>query len=535
MVRLKRAHQAQRALTLLAAVAAALPVIASTVRGLAEHWMPAGDQAIIAIRSYDVLGSHTPLVGQYSYAGLVTGQLTHSLGPMLYWLLALPARFGPAGAQPLTMGIVNAACVVGVLLLARRRGGTTLMLATALAIALMCRSLGTETFHDTWNPSAGVFPFTLLIFVCWSLACGEYRLLPLAVLLASFVAQCQLAYLPPAVGMLAIGAGGLFAARPKAWRRWALVALGVAVVCWAAPVYDQIVGSGNFSRVVRSATTSTSTLGSSVGWHAAVRAVGLPPWWLVRPHTSFDRQHDVRGAQGTLRTATAVALLLALLTALLVGLRRRRADVAAGAAIALVLVGALAAVAADTPTVPRLAATLGYTLWWASPAGMWVWLLIAFAAVALGPGALRHVRAPALTWVLALGALTAGAAVSAAAGPDQHAGEYAALGTLTRSLNRSVPRDKTVLIAGTLAPSTIIARPTITWALRRHGDRVLGSGELQRLGDYYEYRGQRYDYILYAYDSPRAAVPPGARSVIRLPWSGHTIVVSLAPAAPTRH
>src|SRR5207248_2257881 len=84
-----------------------------------------------------------------------------------------------------------------------------LMFAAALAIALMCQSLAAETFHDVWNPSAGLFPFTLLIFLCWSLACGEYRLLVPAVLVASFVVQAHLMYLPATVGMLAIGIGGL--------------------------------------------------------------------------------------------------------------------------------------------------------------------------------------------------------------------------------------------------------------------------------------------------------------------------------------
>src|SRR5271169_4274455 len=83
------------------------------------------------------------------------------------------------------------------------------MFATAIAVALMCQSLSAETFHDVWNPSAGLFPFTLLIFLCWSLACGEYRLLPVTVLVASFVVQAHLTYLPATAGLMVIGIGGL--------------------------------------------------------------------------------------------------------------------------------------------------------------------------------------------------------------------------------------------------------------------------------------------------------------------------------------
>ena len=57
------------------------------------------------------------------------------------------------------------------------------MLASALGIALMCQSLPTESLHDIWNPAAALFPFLALVFVGWSLACGEHRLLPLAALL----------------------------------------------------------------------------------------------------------------------------------------------------------------------------------------------------------------------------------------------------------------------------------------------------------------------------------------------------------------
>ena len=175
-------------LTVAAGAAAGIPVVASTVRAVRVGWEPTDDKAIIATRAYDVLTGHTPLVGQYSEAGYLIGQPTHDLGPMLYWLLALPARLGNPAGMAVTMGIVNLAAVLATVALARRCGGRPLMLATAAAIPVMCMSLAAETFHDIWNPAVALFPFLLLIFLCWSVACGEARLLPLAVLVASFVA-----------------------------------------------------------------------------------------------------------------------------------------------------------------------------------------------------------------------------------------------------------------------------------------------------------------------------------------------------------
>jgi hypothetical protein len=115
-----------RWVTLAAGLCAAGPVIASTLRALLDGWIPAGDQAIIATRAYEVFTSRTPLVGQHSDSGALTHQAVYSLEPMLYWLLALPARFGSPGTLALTMGLANTAAIVGVVALARRRGGLLL-------------------------------------------------------------------------------------------------------------------------------------------------------------------------------------------------------------------------------------------------------------------------------------------------------------------------------------------------------------------------------------------------------------------------
>ena len=186
-----------------AGLAAAIPVLVSTANALSAAWVPAGDDGIIATRGWDVLSAHTPNVGQYSEAGLVIAhQILHSPGPMLYWLIALPARFGSVTSIALTMGIVNTLAIIGAVALARRRGGLVLMFAAAIGIALLCQSLPSESLHDIWNPAAGLFPFLLLIFLGWSVACGDVGLLPLTALVASFVVQTHLMYGPPTAVVL---------------------------------------------------------------------------------------------------------------------------------------------------------------------------------------------------------------------------------------------------------------------------------------------------------------------------------------------
>src|SRR5947209_7063793 len=373
-----------RALTLAAALGAALPIVLSTARAFRDGWVPFGDQAGIATRAYDVFSAHAPLVGQYSSSSHVAHHTTYSVGPLLYWLLAPAARLGPPGAIALTMGAVNVACVVATVALARRRGGVALMLATAFAVAVMCRSLIPETLHDPWNPSAAVVPFALLIFLCWSVACGEHRLLPVTVLTASYVAQCHLAYLLPAVGMLLVAV--VAARRFRRHWRWWVAALAVAAACWMPPIIDEISHHpGNITVVLRAGTASQPTVGWTDGWHAVVRTFGVPPWWTTVPTSPWDRLAEVQRPAGTLATASAIAVLVGFAVALGIGLWRRRADIASAAAIAAVLAASIAVATAHTPTDHVLMSTLGYTLWLASPAGMAAWLILGWAALTLLP------------------------------------------------------------------------------------------------------------------------------------------------------
>src|SRR5262249_599015 len=230
-------------------------------------------------------------------------------------------------------------------------------LAAAVGIALMCRSLAANNFYDIWNPSAGLFPLLLLIFVCWSLACGDYWLLPLAVFVASFLAQVEDAFLPPTIAAMAVGLGGLAIARVEQRRRrpavaapgwvglgrreehdlrrrgsmwpWALAALVVLLLCLTPPAIDQVAPRGHFGLVVKAATQRKTALGSRVGVHAVVRMVGITPWWLTHPRwlanpsEPFVRKYDVRRPASTLANASTVVILGWLLLAAGLAIRRR--------------------------------------------------------------------------------------------------------------------------------------------------------------------------------------------------------------------
>jgi hypothetical protein len=534
---------AGRPLTLAAGTGAALPVIVSGVNAVRVGWEPTDDKAIIATRAYDVLTAHTPLVGQYSMASLITGHVTHGLGPMLFWLIALPVRMGSPVAMAVTVAVANAVAVLATVALARRRGGPVLMFASAIAIAPMCMSLAAESFHDIWNPAAPLLPFLALIFLCWSVACGEHRLLPITVVVASFVVQAHLAYLPPSAGMLVIGLAGLAVrpARDRSLLRWGLAAVLAGLACWLPTIVGQASAArGNLALVAQSVTKPVTTLGSTVGAHAVARAIGWRPWWLTVPGTRWDRYHDVLVRPSDVRIATTLALLAALVLVGAVGWRLRRWDLTSAALIGLVLCLTLGAVAAHTPVQPVLASTVAYTLWWGSQVGMWVWLVLAWATWTVVVGRLcagvgLRLRRRAATAATLAGLAAVGVAGTAAAGsekPDQHVALYRPLARIATRLDQTIPRGATVRLDGTLDVATLPFKAAVRFFLARQGHRVLSRGAYFRNGDWYELRHRPYDLRLVMTDvrrrpDPRMSLLTGVgftESRVR-----HTVLVWISP------
>lgn len=526
------------ALTLATGLAAAVPVIVATVHAVEDHWVPLADRGIIATRAHDVFTSHAPLVGQYSLAGEVTGHVTHSLGPMLFWLLAIPAHAGSTTGMTVTIGAMNTVAIVGSVAIARRRGGHVLMVMCAIAIALMCQSLAAETFHDVWNNSAGLFPLTVLIFMCWSIACGDIWLLPLAVLAASFAMQAHLAYVPPCLGLLAVAVVGLSvqtvsrrrsgaagARRLRSLVGWSLATLVVLGLCWSAPIIDQTTEHpGNVTRVIESATKSQAKLGSRVGWYAVVRAVGIPPWWLQEPKSRWQRKHEVRSRPSTLAIVSCALILGALALVALVGAVRRRGDLVALSIAALILCVALGAVAKSTPTIPIAAATLGYTMWWGSVCGMAVWLALAWSGwvgllwvlrgalrarsaprIQLSAGVRRMLGvAPVFLSLLGLGAtLAVGQAVAANEKPDEHLALYRPTRIIAARLEHLIRPGSTILMEGNLNGATMPIKPGVRYFLVARNIRVLAPGSYLRLGTWYELYDRPYQEAVYLSDRPK--------------------------------
>jgi hypothetical protein len=506
----------ERWLIVVAALLVAVPVIAGLVHAFEAQYIVNGDQAVVASRAIDVLTSRMPLVGQFSTTTFIVGEPTYHPGPLLFWLLALPARVDWSGALLLTAATVNVAAAVGVLLLARRRGGNVLMAATGAGLVLALGSTRSDVVYEIWNPAAPVVPFTLLIYLCWSVACGELRLLPLAVLVASFTIHCHLAYVIPSALLLAVGVLGLVVEHRRAARdgrkpmrrrqrrRWWLAAGIVGLVCWSGPLLDQglvLAGSegehGNLDRLLDAAGAGEETLGSDAGARSVAQTLGVLPWWLQRPQTTLGRVADVVSDPSPATWVTAAAVLVALVALLVAGGRRRRADVVAACALSLVLCLAVFLLTSSYPKQSDRLPSYAYTSWWAASAGMFAWMTVGWSAVTLfGPARLRgRGRWGATLPAVGLVAMAA-AVVLVVARPPYRADErwYEPVRTVLDRLYAELPPTESVRVDGQIV---LELQAAVMYDLRRRGVEVSAPPEVAiQFGPDYQHHLRPFEWVI---------------------------------------
>jgi hypothetical protein len=307
----------------LALVPLAVSAVALVV-GPGGGYLPAGDWAVQEVAVRDI-GRHPVLVGLYS-----RGNWSHP-GPLLYYLLLPFYWLTGRSSIGLDLGAlaINGAALAGMALVARRRGGLPLMLATLVASTLLARTLGADFLHDPWVCFVTTLPFGLLILLSWSATCGDRAALPVAVFVASFLAQTHVGFLALAPPLVLWGAAGLVlavwrsagaaadgpgdGAAPAAeegaadraggsadrafrarlagtaadLRRTGAISAAVLVVTWLPPLIDALVRSpSNAGKVWRwfvkgeEFGTGLHTLGE--GWRVVTGQFRIPPEWLTR-------------------------------------------------------------------------------------------------------------------------------------------------------------------------------------------------------------------------------------------------------------
>jgi hypothetical protein len=268
-------------LRITAHIAAWIPFIYGAASSINGGWRPLADDASIALRSWDALTRYGPLVGQPS-------KLAHGafdLGPLEYWLLALPVHLDPGhGALwGATLWCMLACSLTIEAAWSTARGiGALFAGLTVLAVVLWVPEVTTEPL---WNPWFGLMFFVAAFAAGWAVMCGRRGWWPVLVITASIAAQAHLEY-ALAAGALVLVAFVISLAdtiRSHAGYRWALAGLAAAAVCWAAPLVQQFTTHpGNLTTIFNSESRSGPQGGLSFGLKAIAASVRVPPVSAMR-------------------------------------------------------------------------------------------------------------------------------------------------------------------------------------------------------------------------------------------------------------
>jgi hypothetical protein len=350
-----------RRVVVVATALACLPIVVAAVHAATSGWLAVGDNANFLIRARDVLTSHHPLLGTWTSASLTIGANVDNPGPLLFDLLAIPAKLGGSAGLAMGAALLNVLSVVGIAVFGLRAGGSRGGLAGVAAAAALAWSMGSELLFDPWQPHSLLLPFLLVIVLTCAMACGDRLAPPIAAFVASLIVQTHLSYVLLVPLLCLFGIVRLVLRHRRALVRTAAIAAVVVAACWVQPVIDQNAGEGNLGTLASNARSATASVGTPLGARLAADVVASPPWW-ARPSFSDEllpaagQPPLVHGRPNIagLPSATMAALGLLLAAGVLAAgwwLARRRRD-GASQTFAVVAALALAGALVATLTLP---------------------------------------------------------------------------------------------------------------------------------------------------------------------------------------
>ena len=379
---------------------------------LGHGWRPVADASAIALRSWNVLTAHAPMVGQATRLG----QGVFDPGPLEYWLLTVPEHLDPshglAWGAALWCMVAASVTIEAAWSVAGALGGVVAGGITLGTIAWM-PGIALQPF---WNPWFGVMFLLAALAAGWAVMSGHRRLWPALVATASVAAQAHLLFALIAVTLAVLGlvVGLADSVRQRAGFRWAWVGLAAGLICWSAPMYQQFTSrAGNLTALLHGQSASGQRTGLGFGLRAVAGSVDLPPLWRT-PLQSLLNLNTI-GARSAVHGALILAALAALAAVLALTIRALRSRrLAALAWVALVAcLGSVVTYAnisvRSIPAAPNPLNTLNYLMIVLLPVGLLCWLTIATAIML---GAERSLRRAATSAAASMRAVTVRAAAS---------------------------------------------------------------------------------------------------------------------------
>jgi hypothetical protein len=365
-------------------------VLVPTLIDLADGWRPVRDDAMISIGSYRVFSGQSPLVGVWSLASQGMHHAFFDLGPLLFWLLAVPVHLDPNHGA-----LWGAALVCGASLsLAIEAVWSVKGWPAAVAIAVVVADVGwqTQMFTDlVWNPHFGLVFLIASAATAWVVASGRFGWWPVVVVFASVAAQSHLVYAVTAaiLALVAPLVALTYGHRPPRWR-WLPVGLMAGVACWILPFVQEVSGHpGNLSLILDS-RRAQPPVGFEFGFHALATAVAPHPIWLTQyPYlpSAANGTPQYLGSHAVGWGFFALGLLVVIaLWAWRAGRRELSALAVVGAVAAVGTVASFAAFARDKVVLSGYLINL---LW---VVGMLIWIIALWAVGDLAAVGIRRVR-----------------------------------------------------------------------------------------------------------------------------------------------
>jgi hypothetical protein len=382
------------------AIAAALVLLAAVLfafgRTIFGDWHATGDHAVIQLRTLDVGGSHTPLMGPYSRYGW-----SHP-GPALFYALAPVVRlFASRDIGSLAGAVVlNGLALACIFVVTWRRRDAAALVIVILVTAVLARAAGGQALLDPWNPYVIVLPLLAATIGAWNAVGGSRWALVATVVLASFVAQTHIGAAPAAIALVLFALGWVtidaIRARGDDRRRRVrsiAIALGAGFVVWLPPIIQALTSDGGNLRAIWDFWTKSHPVS---GFAQGARLVG-PQFAIPAPWMGAHEKIALGGALDPSANRFPIALILLALVTVFAARRRDRDS------LVLCSLAGVLSLATWIAASRLVGLQYVYLLRWAWVAGAVTWLAILWTGWRLLPER-RH---GAGHGALAVGAVTA--------------------------------------------------------------------------------------------------------------------------------
>lgn len=483
------------------------PFLVSVVQGARLGWRPVGDGAAIALRSWDVLTAHGPLVGQANR--LAHG--TFDLGPLQYWLQSVPVhldpRYGLLWGAALGCMIASSLAVEAAWSALGWPGGL-LAAGAVLGITAWQPMIALRPF---WNPWFGAMFFLAALAAGWAVLSGRRRWWVVLVITGSVASQAHLMYALPSVALILVALAVTVAdcLSAKAGYGGVIAGLLAGVGCWIAPVIQEFTGRpGNMTLLLHSQGRGRLT-GLTFGLKTVSAAAQPPPLWWTSSHALARAQVSGLIAQRT--AGFAVAALAAVAAVLVIAAPRLRSRrLAALAAVTLLADAATVVTYAGIPVKNTSLITLDYLAVITYPLGVLIWLTVGSAAVLTGRRVIGRLRTALAggRGIRAGGAAVAAAAVLLAVtsslavaqqAPAADAQRGNAVGLAAARVERALPGQPVALwVTDGRLPAPGGLTLGLVWSLRADGyhPELISHRSARELGPLYLYAGQRIPLVI---------------------------------------